>query len=172
MITEQRNRSQLVVGQLQIQQAGNVEHSLGNSFITQLVVVQSHKCQVGEAFEVVSNNKIIESTIVKFSIYICLLMHTVCVYMTVHQLSDNAWTVYLLWDVIYTVPVQEQLDKATGYTIGHLLQGVVSQIELHEALKVLEHVLSYVTVTELSRMSTTGIQRQASHALVFVCNAY
>lgn len=57
MITEQRNRSELVVGQLQVQQAGNVEHSLGNSFITQLVVVQSHKGQVSEAFEVVSEQE-------------------------------------------------------------------------------------------------------------------
>lgn len=54
MTIEQRNRSKLVVGQLQVQQAGNVEHSLGNSFVAQLVVVQSHKCQVVEAFKVVS----------------------------------------------------------------------------------------------------------------------
>lgn len=51
---EERNRGELVVGQLQVQQGGNVEHIFGNSFIAQLVVVQPHKCQVSEAFEVVS----------------------------------------------------------------------------------------------------------------------
>lgn len=57
MTIEQRNRSELVVGQLQVQQARNVEHSLWNSFITQLVVIESHKCQVSEAFEVVSEKE-------------------------------------------------------------------------------------------------------------------
>jgi len=43
-------------------------------------------------------------------------------------------TVYLLWDVIYTVPVQEKLYEAAWYARGHLLQTVMSQVELHEAL--------------------------------------
>ena len=51
------NRSDLVVGQLQVQQGGDVEHSLGKSFVTELVVVQPHKRQVGEAFEVISEWK-------------------------------------------------------------------------------------------------------------------
>lgn len=51
---EERNRGELVVSELQFQQGGYVEHILGNSFITQLVVVQPHKCQVREASEVVS----------------------------------------------------------------------------------------------------------------------
>lgn len=51
---EKWNRSELVVGQLQVQQSGYVEHSLGNSFITQMVAVQPHKRQLGEVFEVVS----------------------------------------------------------------------------------------------------------------------
>lgn len=63
-------------------------------------------------------------------------------------------TVYLLWDVIYAVPVQEKLDQAIRYTIRHLLQDVVSQIELHEVLQVLEHVPSQIAVTQLRRMST------------------
>ncbi len=54
---EERNRSELVVGQLQVQQGGYVEHSLGNSFVTQLVSVQPHKRQVSEAFEVVSEQE-------------------------------------------------------------------------------------------------------------------
>lgn len=51
---EERNGRELVVGELQVQQGGNVEHSLRNSFIAKLVVVEPHKCQVREAFKVVS----------------------------------------------------------------------------------------------------------------------
>lgn len=51
---EERNRSNLVVGQLQVQQGGYVEHIFRKSFITQLVVVQPHKRQVVQASEVVS----------------------------------------------------------------------------------------------------------------------
>lgn len=51
---EQRDGGELVVCQLQVQQGGYVEHGLWKSFITQLVVVQSHKCQVIQVFEVVS----------------------------------------------------------------------------------------------------------------------
>lgn len=54
---EQRNRSELVVGQLQVQQGGYVEHSLRNSFITQLVAVQPHKRQMNEVSEVVSEQE-------------------------------------------------------------------------------------------------------------------
>lgn len=54
---EQRNRSDQIVGQLQIQQGGYVEHSLGKSFITQLVAVQPHKRQMSEVFEVVSEQE-------------------------------------------------------------------------------------------------------------------
>lgn len=66
---EERDRGELVVGELQVQQSGYVEHSLGNSFITQLVVVQPHKRQVREALEVVSeeNNKT-KTPAVKFHI--------------------------------------------------------------------------------------------------------
>lgn len=59
------------------------------------------------------------------------------------------YAVYLLWDVIYTVPVQKKLYEATWNTRRHLLQSVMSQVELHEALQVLECVLSQVTVTQL-----------------------
>lgn len=54
---EQRNRSELIVGQLQVQQGGNVEHSLGNPLITQLVAVQPHKCELSEVSEVVSEQE-------------------------------------------------------------------------------------------------------------------
>lgn len=54
---EQRNRTELIVGQLQVQQGGYVKHSLGKSFITQLVAVQSHKCQLSEIFKVVSEKE-------------------------------------------------------------------------------------------------------------------
>lgn len=79
---------------------------------------------------------------------------SVCLRACVHQLCDSVCTVYLLWDVIYTVPVQEKLNEATGYAIRHLLQDVVSQIELHEAFQVPECVLTQVTVTQLRRKST------------------
>lgn len=46
MTVEERNRNNLIVGQLQVQQGGNVEYILRKSFITQLVVVQPHKRQV------------------------------------------------------------------------------------------------------------------------------
>lgn len=75
-------------------------------------------------------------------------MHAVCLYMCCHPLCDLC-TVYLLWDVIYTVPVQEKLYDATRDTSGHLFEDVASQIELHEALQVLKCVLSQVTVSQL-----------------------
>lgn len=50
---EEGNRRELIVGQLQVQQRGEVEHSCRNTFITQLVVVQPDERQVIEAFEVV-----------------------------------------------------------------------------------------------------------------------
>lgn len=71
-----------------------------------------------------------------------------------HWLCDNVCAVYLLWDVIYTVLVQEKLYEATGYASRHLSQGVVSQIELHEARQVLECVLSQATVTQLKEKSS------------------
>uniref|UniRef100_A0A3Q1EXF7 Fibromodulin n=2 Tax=Acanthochromis polyacanthus TaxID=80966 RepID=A0A3Q1EXF7_9TELE len=46
MTVEEGNRGELVVGQLQVQQGGHVEHSFGNSFVTQLVVVQPYKRQI------------------------------------------------------------------------------------------------------------------------------
>ena len=49
---KERNCSKLVVGQLQVQQGGHIEHSFGNPFITQLIVVQPHKRQVSHAFKV------------------------------------------------------------------------------------------------------------------------
>lgn len=48
-----------------------------------------------------------------------------------HQLCDNVCNEYLLWDVVYVVPVQEKLYEAGWYTSGHLFQVVASQIELH-----------------------------------------
>lgn len=58
--TEARNRGKLIVGELQVQQGGYVEHIFGNSFITQLVVVQPHERQVREALEVVSEKNDIQ----------------------------------------------------------------------------------------------------------------
>lgn len=57
--------------------------------------------------------------------------------------------VYLLWDVVNAVRVQKKLNETARYAIRHLLQDIVSQIELHQALQVLESVLSQVTVTQL-----------------------
>lgn len=51
---EEGNRCELVVGQLQVQQGGHIKHSLWDSLVAQLVVVQSHKRQVSEVFEVIS----------------------------------------------------------------------------------------------------------------------
>lgn len=56
---------------------------------------------------------------------------------------------YLLWNVIYVVPVEEKLDEAAGQSGRHLLQDVASQVELHQALQVLEGVLSQVGVSQL-----------------------
>lgn len=52
-----RNRGDLIVGQLQVQQGGNVEYIFGKSFVTQLVTIQPHKCQMSEVFEVVSEQE-------------------------------------------------------------------------------------------------------------------
>lgn len=51
---EERNHAELVVGQLQVHQRGQVEHGLGDAFVAQLVVVQPHERQVSEAVKVVS----------------------------------------------------------------------------------------------------------------------
>ncbi len=51
---EQRNRGELVVSKLQVQQGGYVEYGLGESFITQPVAIQSHERQLSEIFEVIS----------------------------------------------------------------------------------------------------------------------
>lgn len=95
--------------------------------------------------------------------------------MCVHELCDYVCTVYLLWDVIYTVPVQEKLDEATRYTIRHLLQDVVGQIELHEALQALESVSSQVAVTQL-REGVHSIQYNIRYSTYCNCvcskNAY
>lgn len=56
---------------------------------------------------------------------------------------------YLLWNVIDVVPVEEQLDDSAGQSGRHLLQDVASQVELHQALQVLEGVLSQVGVSQL-----------------------
>lgn len=47
----------LVVGQLQVQQGGYIEHTLGKAFVTQLIAVQSHKGQMIHVFEVVPEKK-------------------------------------------------------------------------------------------------------------------
>lgn len=80
-------------------------------------------------------------------------MQAVCEYTCGHQLCDMC-TVYLPWDVIYLVPVQEKLYDAARYASRHLLQGVASQIELHEARQVLKCVLSQVTVSQLKEKSS------------------
>lgn len=69
--------------------------------------------------------------------------------MCVHQLCDSVYAVYLLWDVIYAVPVQKKLYEPTWYPCRHLFQNIVSQIELHQAFQVLKYVLSQVAVTQL-----------------------
>lgn len=58
-------------------------------------------------------------------------------------------TVYLLWDLINVVTVQEQLYDALGYAAGHLRQDVASQIELNESLQVPESVRTQVAVSQL-----------------------
>lgn len=68
-------------------------------------------------------------------------------------LFDNMCTVYLLWNVIYTVSVQEKLYDSTWYASRHLFQDVASQIELHEARQVLKCVPSQITVTQLKEKS-------------------
>lgn len=70
------------------------------------------------------------------------------------------WSVYLLWDVVDAIPVQEKLDEATWNAVRHLLQGVVSQVELHETLQVLERVLPQVIVAQLR-----GGERQMAYQL-------
>lgn len=55
---EQRNRSNLVVGQLQVQQGGYIEHILWKTLITQLIAVQPHKRKVSKVFEVISKMRI------------------------------------------------------------------------------------------------------------------
>lgn len=47
-------------------------------------------------------------------------MHAVHVCICVHQLCDNMGNVYLLWDVIYAIPVQEKLYEAIRYASRHL----------------------------------------------------
>lgn len=126
------------MGQLQVQQAGDVEHILGDSFITELVVVEPHKRQVTEAVEVVSEKGNNENS------------NTSCLQCGDDRFWGNACTVYLLWDVIYTVPVQEKLYEAAWNTSGHLLQRVMSQVKLHKAPQVLEGVLPQVAVTQLT----------------------
>lgn len=68
---------------------------------------------------------------------------------------------YLLWDVIYTVLIQEKLNDVARNARGHLLQSVVSQVELQEALQVLQGVLSQAGVTQLTK---------TSHAHIFSTN--
>lgn len=58
-------------------------------------------------------------------------------------------TVYLLWDLINVVPVQEQLYDALGNTTRHLCQDVASQIELNKSLQVPESVCTQVAVRQL-----------------------
>lgn len=70
---------------------------------------------------------------------------------------------YLLWDVVYTVPVQEKLDEAAGKSGRHLSQDVASQIELHEALQVLECVCAQVRVRQLEDTSTSPPLFNAIH---------
>lgn len=89
-----------------------------------------------------------------------------CMHVCSSAICDNVGTVYLLWDVIYTVLVQEQLYEAIGYASRHLFQGVVSQIELHEALQVLECVLFQVTVTQLKERSSLTLHIPKQHSVV------
>lgn len=49
---EQRNSGQLVMGQMQIHDRAHVEHHFGKAFVTELVVVKSHKGQVCEILEI------------------------------------------------------------------------------------------------------------------------
>lgn len=51
--TDYGDRTDLVVGQLQVQQGGYIEHTLGKSFVAQLIAVQSHEWQMIHVFEVV-----------------------------------------------------------------------------------------------------------------------
>lgn len=43
----------VVVGQLQVQQGGYIEHAHGKPFVTQFIVIQPHKRQMIHVFEVV-----------------------------------------------------------------------------------------------------------------------
>lgn len=53
-----------VVGQLQVQQGGYIEHTVGKSFVAQLIAVQSHKWQMIHVFEVVPEKH--KKTVFKF----------------------------------------------------------------------------------------------------------
>lgn len=50
----ERNISQLVVGQLQVQNAGDVKHIFWDSTAGKLVVVEPQKCHFWQTFEVAS----------------------------------------------------------------------------------------------------------------------
>lgn len=71
-----------------------------------------------------------------------------------NQLWDNACAVYLLWDVIDTVPIQEKLHEAGWYTSRHPPQRVMSQVELHQVRKALKAVLTQATVTQLTEKTS------------------
>lgn len=116
---EVRNHAELIVGQLQVHQRGQVEHGLGDAFVAQLVVVQPHKRQVSETFKVVSaqHDQRGKQTLSGVSLYGFSLGDAACF----QRLCGSACTVYLLWDVIYAVFIQEQLNKASWYTGRHLL---------------------------------------------------
>lgn len=58
-------------------------------------------------------------------------------------------TVYLLWDLINVVTVQEKLYDALGYTARHFRQDVASQIELNKSFQVPESVCTQVAVRQL-----------------------
>lgn len=68
-------------------------------------------------------------------------------------------TVYLLWDLIDVITVQEKLYDAFGYTARHLRQNVASQVELNKSLQVLESGRTQVAVRQLrDRRSNTSVQ--------------
>lgn len=135
---ERGDGGELVVGELQVQQGGDVEHGLGDPLVAQLVVVEPHKGEVREAAEVVSareNDATLHSP------------------PSIPQMT-RAPSDHSPRDVVDTVPVQEELDESAGNSGRHLLQHVVGQIELHETRQVLEHVLPQVTVAELRTQDT------------------
>lgn len=169
---EERNRSELVVGQLQVQQGGYVEHSLGKSFITQLVVVQPHKCQVGESIKVVLwyviyavlvQEKLYEATRYAswhlfqdvvgqiklheaLQVLKCVLSHATVTQLVVVQVKQSQVSHVserACRDLRNAIPTEAELFKACRETSRDLFQAVTLYIEVEQCWDLLKHIFVY-----------------------------